>query len=99
MKTLSDFWINVHYLASSLRTEGATADDRLRNVTDSLTGLAPVAQQEVLADLNFVVAELAAVAGAIKAQHPRSSPIRSGTRLSRPESAVARRSRGQAGDC
>ena len=58
MGARTDFWLNVHELYICLDAEGETADERRANITESLDDMPPMARQEIVRELRYVLAEL-----------------------------------------
>ena len=51
----NEFWLKLHGLAESYDSEGLTADERAKNISDQFREMPLLAQREVLADLLRVV--------------------------------------------
>lgn len=65
MAARTDFWLYVHELTLSLENEGVTTDEQQTNVLDSLGSMPPMAREEILRELRFLVGELMAILGEI----------------------------------
>lgn len=61
MGARTDFWLNVHELSLCLDEEGETGDERRANIMESLEDMPPMARQELLRELRYVLAELSHV--------------------------------------
>ena len=59
MRTPNDFWLQAHVLLEAYDAEGTTPSERAASVCDQLVRAPPVAQRELLAELDLLLARLA----------------------------------------
>lgn len=58
MGARTDFWLYVHELSLCYDDEGETGDERRANIMESLADMPPMARQEILRELRYLLAEL-----------------------------------------
>lgn len=58
MATPNEFWLALHELAEAYFGEGETHEERLNNIKTQFRNMPSIAQNEVLVDLNLMLAAL-----------------------------------------